>query len=82
MPRVLAVSLNPVRTFGKTPQDEIRLVADYGVEGDTHAGATLKTHNGMIEVNQRQVHLIASELCRKWRPGAMTSAPARSATMS
>ena len=62
MPRVIAVSLNPVRTFGKTPQDEIRLVADYGVEGDTHAGATLKTHNGMIEVNQRQVHLIASEL--------------------
>ena len=62
MPRVLAVSLNPVRTFGKTPQDEIRLVADYGVEGDTHAGATLKTHNGMIEVNQRQVHLIANEL--------------------
>ena len=62
MPRVLAVSLNPVRTFGKTPRDEIRLVADYGVEGDTHAGATLKTHNGMIEVNQRQVHLIANEL--------------------
>jgi hypothetical protein len=33
---VLSVSLSPVHGFHKTPQDDIRLLAGLGVEGDAH----------------------------------------------
>jgi MOSC domain-containing protein YiiM len=66
VPRVVAVCQRRGHHFSKTPQLEIRLVAGLGVEGDGHAGATVK-HRSRAMVNPkapnlRQVHLLHAEL--------------------
>lgn len=66
MPSVLAVHLSPTHSFSKHAQHSIRLVADLGVEGDAHAGVTVK-HRSRVrqdpsQPNLRQVHLIHAEL--------------------
>ena len=50
----------------RRPRTSIRLVAGHGVEGDVHAGATVK-HRSRVrkdpeQPNLRQVHLIHREL--------------------
>src|SRR6185436_19352554 len=52
--------------MSKPSQDVIRLVADLGVEGDAHAGVTVK-HRSRVrrdpsQPNLRQVHLVHAEL--------------------
>jgi MOSC domain-containing protein YiiM len=64
--RVAAVSRNETYSFSKPEQDEIILVAGVGIEGDAHAGITVK-HRGRViadptQPNLRQVHLIHDEL--------------------
>ena len=65
--RVEAVSRGTSHGVGKSNEDAITLVANHGVEGDVHAGATVK-HRSRIqrgrgeEPNMRQVHLIHAEL--------------------
>lgn len=64
-PRVVGVARSGRHTFTKPPALFIRLIEGLGVEGDAHAGATVK-HRSRIAVdpsqpNLRQVHLIASE---------------------
>jgi MOSC domain-containing protein YiiM len=63
---VTAVSRSAGHTFGKPNQPGIVLVAGLGVEGDAHAGVTVK-HRSRVrrdptQPNLRQVHLIHSEL--------------------
>ncbi|MFB9335106.1 MOSC domain-containing protein [Actinoplanes octamycinicus] len=63
---VVAVSRNDAYTFTKPTRDEIVLVAGLGVEGDIHAGITVR-HRGRVaadptQPNLRQVHLIQAEL--------------------
>ena len=63
---VIAVSRSRTHRFSKEPQKRIRLVAGIGVEGDAHAGETVK-HRSRVAVdptqpNLRQVHLIHTEL--------------------
>ena len=63
---VTAVSRSPKHSFSKPTQDVIRLLTGLGVEGDAHAGATVK-HRSRAErdphqPNLRQVHLIHEEL--------------------
>jgi MOSC domain-containing protein YiiM len=63
---VTAVSRSPAHTFGKENEPEIRLLEGLGVEGDAHAGETVK-HRSRVAVdpsqpNLRQVHLIHAEL--------------------
>ncbi len=64
---VTAVCASPTHTMSKPVQPAIRLIAGYGVEGDAHAGATVK-HRSRVgkgsadPPNLRQVHLIHSEL--------------------
>ncbi|MGY1409377.1 MOSC domain-containing protein [Luteimonas sp. A611] len=63
---VSAVSRSALHTFGKTPVDEVQLLAGLGVEGDAHMGVTVK-HRSRVRVdasepNLRQVHLIHAEL--------------------
>jgi MOSC domain-containing protein YiiM len=63
---VTAVSLNPGHHFSKPNVLSIRLLAGLGVEGDAHAGATVK-HRSRVkrdpsQPNLRQVHLVHSEL--------------------
>jgi MOSC domain-containing protein YiiM len=63
---VTAVSRNETYSFSKPVRDEIVLVAGLGIEGDAHAGVTVK-HRGRVvadptQPNLRQVHLIHDEL--------------------
>lgn len=65
-PSVVAVSAHTRHRFSKTPAEQITLIAGHGVEGDAHAGATVK-HRSRVRWNKnapnlRQVHLIHAEL--------------------
>ena len=61
-----AVSASAAHTMAKPGREAITLVAGHGVEGDVHAGATVK-HRSRVRrdatrPNLRQVHLIHAEL--------------------
>lgn len=63
---VTAVSRNAVRSIRKSNELSIRLLAGQGVEGDVHAGETVRHRSRMArnpaQPNLRQVHLIHAEL--------------------
>lgn len=63
---VQAVSQRGGHHFSKTPRLWITLVAGLGVEGDGHAGATVRHRSRVARdpsaPNLRQVHLLAAEL--------------------
>lgn len=63
---VLSVSKRSHHQIDKLPCDSIRLVAGHGVEGDAHAGLTVKHRSRVArdpdQPNLRQVHLIHAEL--------------------
>jgi MOSC domain-containing protein YiiM len=63
---VEAVSLSPGHTMAKPNRTSIRLLAGLGVEGDAHAGTTVKHRSRVArdpsQPNLRQVHLIHAEL--------------------
>ena len=65
-PVVTAVSRSGTHTFGKPTQPSITLVAGLGIEGDAHAGVTVKHRSRVARdptvPNLRQVHLIHAEL--------------------
>lgn len=64
--QVIAVHRGSSHHFSKDPEDEITLVEGLGVEGDAHAGATVKHRSRVARdpsaPNLRQVHLLQSEL--------------------
>jgi MOSC domain-containing protein YiiM len=67
--RVIAVHRSTTHSFSKFAEDVIQLVAGLGVEGDAHAGVTVK-HRSRVKKdpsapNLRQVHLIHAELFRE-----------------
>jgi MOSC domain-containing protein YiiM len=66
MPNVTAVFRSATHTMRKTLEPSIRLLAGLGVEGDAHAGVTVKHRSRVAadptQPNLRQVHLIHSEL--------------------
>ncbi len=79
---VIAVSLSPRHSFTKPNALGIRLIEGLGVDGDAHAGATVKHRSRVAkdptQPNLRQVHLIGEELLEELRaagfkvfPGAM-----------
>lgn len=63
---VTAVSSNGVYSFTKPNRDSVVLLAGLGVEGDVHAGVTVKHRSRVAQdptrPNLRQVHLIHEEL--------------------
>ncbi|MFG3228818.1 MOSC domain-containing protein [Kitasatospora sp. NPDC048194] len=63
---VVAVSSNAEYSFSKPNREGIRLLAGLGVEGDVHAGVTVKHRSRVAQdpsqPNLRQVHLIHREL--------------------
>jgi MOSC domain-containing protein YiiM len=64
--RVRAVHASRDHSFSKYAEEGITLVAGLGVQGDAHAGATVK-HRSRVrrdptQPNLRQVHLIHAEL--------------------
>jgi len=76
---VLAVSLSPGHSFSKPNTAGIRLVAGLGVEGDAHAGETVKHRSRVArdpnQPNLRQVHLIHAELFDELRDSGFAVAP-------
>jgi MOSC domain-containing protein YiiM len=73
---ITAVSRNATHEFSKPVQETIRLLAGLGVEGDAHAGVTVK-HRSRVAVdptqpNLRQVHLIHAELHDELRAAGFT----------
>jgi MOSC domain-containing protein YiiM len=65
-PRVLAVHRSSSHSFSKFQEDSVTLVVGLGVEGDAHAGTTVKHRSRVARdpsaPNLRQVHLIHAEL--------------------
>ena len=63
---VVAVSRSDSHSFSKQNQESIELVAAYGIEGDVHAGATIKHRSRLAkegdQPNIRQVHLLHTEI--------------------
>jgi hypothetical protein len=78
-PIVVAVAASPAHTFSKEPQASIRLVEGIGVDGDAHAGTTVRHRSRVArdpsQPNLRQVHLIHSELFDELRAGGFTVKP-------
>ncbi len=64
--QVTAVSRNEGYSFSKPNRDSIRLLTGLGVEGDVHAGETIRHQFRMTYEpdlpNLRQVHLMHEEL--------------------
>jgi len=63
---IIGVARDEEHRFGKVPQDRIHLIAGVGVEGDAHAGATVRHRSRRKKTpeapNIRQVHLLQAEL--------------------
>ncbi len=66
MGEVTAVCRSATHSFGKTPVESVLLVEGHGVEGDAHAGRTVKHRSRVAadptQPNLRQVHLLHAEL--------------------
>lgn len=67
--RVQALHRSSTHSFSKFTEDSLTLVEGLGVQGDAHAGATVK-HRSRVKrdpsaPNLRQVHLIHRELFRE-----------------
>ena len=76
---VTAVSSNGEYSFTKPNRESITLLAGLGVEGDVHAGVTVKHRSRMAQdptqPNLRQVHLIHEELFAEVDASGFTVAP-------
>lgn len=77
--RVVAVSRSATHTLSKPTEAEIRLLEGLGVEGDAHAGVTVKHRSRVArdpsQPNLRQVHLIHAELFDELRPDGFAIVP-------
>lgn len=77
--RVVAVSRSATHTLSKPTEPEIRLLEGLGVEGDAHAGVTVKHRSRVArdpsQPNLRQVHLIHAELFDELRSGGFAIEP-------
>jgi MOSC domain-containing protein YiiM len=66
MATVVAVCASPQHAFSKARQPQIQLVKGSGVQGDAHAGATVKHRSRVArdptQPNLRQVHLLQVEM--------------------
>jgi MOSC domain-containing protein YiiM len=77
---VIAVACDGQHRFSKVPQPRIVLVAGHGVEGDAHAGVTVKHRSRRKKnpdlPNLRQVHLLHAELFDELAAKGFTVGPA------
>lgn len=76
---VVAVSRSGAHSFSKQVEPGIRLLAGQGVEGDAHAGATVKHRSRVtqnpLQTNLRQVHLMHAELHEELRASGFDISP-------
>jgi len=79
--RIASLAVSATHTFSKTPQERVRLVAGIGVEGDAHAGETVKHRSRVAkdptQPNLRQVHLVSAELLSELASDGYDVAPGR-----
>ena len=72
MGEVISVARDAAHRFSKRPVAAIRLLEGLGVEGDAHAGRTVRHRSRMAadptQPNLRQVHLIGQELLDELAP--------------
>jgi len=77
--RVLGVAAAPSHRFSKSPLLSIRLREGLGVDGDAHAGVTVKHRSRVArdpsQPNLRQVHLLHAELFEELAAGGFRVAP-------
>jgi MOSC domain-containing protein YiiM len=76
---IVAVHRSSAHTFSKKTEEQIALVAGHGVDGDAHAGKTVR-HRSRVAVdptqpNLRQVHLIHAELHEELRAAGFWISP-------
>lgn len=71
VPSVVALHRSSEHTFSKESCGEVTVVAGIGVDGDAHAGATVRHRSRVAadptQPNLRQVHLIPSEILDRVR---------------
>lgn len=76
---VIAVGRSATHTMSKPNQTSIRLLTGLGVEGDAHAGQTVKHRSRVArdpsQPNLRQVHLIHAELHDELARAGFTVSP-------
>jgi MOSC domain-containing protein YiiM len=76
---VSAVSASPTHTLSKPNGEAISLLAGLGMEGDAHAGVTVKHRSRVArdpsQPNLRQVHLIHAELHQELRTAGFEVSP-------
>ena len=76
---VKAVSRSATHNLSKPNEERITLRAGHGVEGDAHAGATVKHLSRILKFgnapNLRQVHLIHQELFEELRDAGFALRP-------
>lgn len=69
--KAIAVSRSSTHSFSKSSEERIVLIEGIGVEGDAHAGMTVKHRSRVAKdptlPNLRQVHLIHAELLDELR---------------
>lgn len=77
--KVVAVNISSSHSFHKHNQQAIRLVEGWGVEGDAHAGVTVKHRSRVArdpcQPNLRQVHLVHHELHEELKKAGFEVAP-------
>jgi MOSC domain-containing protein YiiM len=78
--RVVGLARDGAHRFSKVPAPELRLLEGLGVEGDAHAGVTVKHRSRVAadptQPNLRQVHLIHAELFDDLAAQGFSVAPA------
>jgi MOSC domain-containing protein YiiM len=78
---VVGVSSSPRHTMTKVNQQSIRLIEGLGVDGDAHAGSTVKHRSRVArdpsQPNLRQVHLVHAELFDELRTRGFEVWPGR-----
>ncbi len=65
LPRIVALSKSDTHSMVKPNHQSVNLIADFGIEGDVHAGIHVQHLSRLIgrkKPNLRQVHLIHQEL--------------------
>ncbi len=77
--KVVSVSRSPQHRFSKQPCGAINILAGLGVEGDAHAGVTVR-HRYLVRKNPNapnlcQVHLLQAELFDELRAKGIDIAP-------
>ncbi len=70
MASIVALHISATHTFSKTPVDQVQLIQGLGIEGDAHAGKTVKHRSRVAkdptQPNLRQVHLVEKERLEDW----------------